>query len=150
MIEFTVPLPPRALNPQGTGVQQRWQFSYAKAYRETIMIEGRNALADDQWRWRCVDDGSVLYRVSLFAGRGVCGHAGGDRLLPDKKRCYRPLDVTNLVSAFKHGFDGLKDAGIIPDDNYRVMELGEVRIVDDAPGVVRVRIEAHDAAGMPA
>lgn len=49
---------------------------------------------------------------------------------------YRPRDVWNLVAAWKHGFDGLTDAGIWPDDSHEWAGLGSVRIDPSlAPGV---------------
>lgn len=37
---------------------------------------------------------------------------------------YRPMDVPNAVYALKPLYDGLQDAGLITDDDYRHMELG--------------------------
>jgi hypothetical protein len=44
----------------------------------------------------------------------------------DRCRCYRPEDGGNAISALKPFFDGIKDAGIIPDDDFDHMEVGRV------------------------
>lgn len=79
-----------------------------------------------------------LARVSLcFGTRRVKGGDDG----------YRPLDVPNAVSAFKGGFDGIVDAGLLADDSYRYMELGAVTIDPRlGPGVVVV-VEVVTVAG---
>lgn len=45
---------------------------------------------------------------------------------------YRPQDPTNAVHAFKPGFDGLKDAKAIRDDNFHEFKLGDVEILESA------------------
>lgn len=42
---------------------------------------------------------------------------------------YRPEDAPNAVSACKPVFDGLQDAGVLIDDDWRHMALGTFRIV---------------------
>lgn len=41
---------------------------------------------------------------------------------------YRPEDATNAVYSLKAFFDGVKDAGLIVDDDYKHMELGGARV----------------------
>jgi hypothetical protein len=45
---------------------------------------------------------------------------------------YRAEDVTNAIYALKAFFDGIKVAGIIKDDGYKHMKLGECRVVAGA------------------
>lgn len=64
---------------------------------------------------------------------------------------YRPDDVPNAVSALKSAYDGLVDAELLPDDNWRHLELGqhEIRHVEhsDQQGLYIVVIELTPMAG---
>ena len=46
---------------------------------------------------------------------------------------YRPLDVGNAIYALKSGIDGVKDAGLIVDDDWRHLEAvtGRIERVSD-------------------
>jgi len=52
---------------------------------------------------------------------------------------YRPRDIANAIAALKPVYDGIVDAGIIPDDSYDHMELGPHRIV---------RVERYEDEGL--
>ena len=43
---------------------------------------------------------------------------------PHADGLYRPADVTNAIYAHKAFYDGLKDAGLIVDDDWQHLELG--------------------------
>lgn len=58
---------------------------------------------------------------------------------------YRPTDVPNMVSACKPVYDGLVDAGVLPDDDAAHMRLGEhaIEAVETAAEEgLRVTVEA--------
>lgn len=122
MITFDVPLPPRGVSSNARG---HWR-SKAQAvanYRSAVWVAAYSA--------GLALMASPRARVSLLFG------IKGGRALG----LYQPRDVPNAVDAFKAGFDGLKDAGLIVDDSRRHMELGTVEITAKDGPWVRVTIE---------
>lgn len=130
MITFDVPLPPRALSPNGSHGHWSKTSKARKSYRQEVADEAMAA----RWSGRYVpvapDRETTKCRVSL-----VFGIKGG------RGMAYQPRDVPNAVSAFKAGFDGLTDAGLLVDDSRTWMELGEVRIDAKVGPFVRVTVE---------
>lgn len=45
-----------------------------------------------------------------------------------KDNCYRPLDEANANGSAKPAIDALIDAGVIPDDSYRYVRIGETNL----------------------
>lgn len=129
-IEFEVPLPPRGLSPNLNGSKAHWAriMEARSEYRGTVKLLGvsqRNRTPG----WTP----PFLARVSLRFGiaRGPLRSDG----------FYRPIDLGNAVAAFKAGFDGLVDAGLLREDHAEAMELGRVTISrEHGPGVL-VRVE---------
>jgi hypothetical protein len=54
---------------------------------------------------------------------------------------YQPRDIPNAIAAFKAGFDGMVDAGLLVDDSSRHMEIGSVAIVSTRGPFVEVALE---------
>jgi Holliday junction resolvase RusA-like endonuclease len=123
-ITFDVPLPPRACSSNGSHGHWRKKSAAAKQYRKDVGWDAMVARAD------AVPE-RMKRRVSL-----VFGIKGGR-----KAALYQPRDVPNAVSAFKAGFDGLTDAGLLVDDSRTWMELGEVKIDPNHGPWVRVTVE---------
>lgn len=125
MIEFKVPLPPRACSSNG-----------------------------DKGSWRAKDAGVGTYRalaryvtINVVAGRAprpqrlrlhleFCLKGGRKELFYN----YQPRDADNAVAAFKAAKDGIADALGIPD-SARFMELGTVTLTSKTGPFVRVRLE---------
>lgn len=130
-VRFEAPLPPKEASPNGQHGAWTTATRARRVYREAV---GWSARAAKPRGWVTPQ----LARVSLcFGTRRVKGGDEG----------YRPLDVPNAVSAFKGGFDGIVDAGLLLDDSYRCMELGAVTIDPRlGPGVVVV-VEVVAAVG---
>ena len=113
-LRFTVPILPRtALSPNGAqGGSWRAKASATKELREATRIAAESA----------------------FSGRSGLNRArvGVEYRITSQRRrdgSYRPRDLGNALAALKPLFDGIVDAGIVPDDSVRYMELGETRIV---------------------
>lgn len=130
-ITFDVPLPPRGCSPNGQ--HGHWsKKAKARAQYRTDVAEEAMAV---RWSGRYVplapERQAAKCKVSLtFAIKGGRGIA------------YQPRDVPNAISAFKGGFDGLTDAGLLVDDSRTWMELGDVRIDNTVGPFVRVTVEA--------
>lgn len=68
------------------------------------------------------------------------------RMVPVSDGRYRPRDEPNLVSALKPAFDALTRVGVLVDDDYLHMHLGEP-VIEVAPPARAVRIPARRAWG---
>ncbi len=128
---FDVPLPPRALS--SNGAHGHWASkARAKAeYRETVSWLAKAAMLQTNWpvavAWpRQVD--------LLFGIKGA-----------RKEGRYQPRDESNALSAFKAGFDGMVDAGVVRDDSRRWMHLGETRITAEDGPWVRITVTVAEA-----
>lgn len=59
---------------------------------------------------------------------------------------YKPRDVQNAIAALKPAIDGMVDAGVVPDDSYKWVSWGKVRLVQCIQGetpqvIVTVRLD---------
>lgn len=133
MFVVDVDLPPVALSPNER-VDRRTKARATARYRELV---GFLAVAE---RHRTGWEAPAKARVSL-----VWGMKGA------RPSTFRPRDPDNAVAAAKALFDGLRDAGIIVDDNWAALELGSVTATFQAGPWVRVLVEAVQAGvvGMP-
>lgn len=122
-------LPDLGQNPNSRG---HWsEKRHKKGYRYEVEIDAKSAVNAARW------DVAEMVRVSLTFGTCITRTHHGR---PADGR-YRPIDPDNAVAAFKQGFDGLVDAGVMVDDSYRHMELGRV-VIDQKQGPwVRVDVE---------
>lgn len=124
-IRFLLDLPPRELSPNGQHGHWSRVARARQAYRRACFI--------DSVKWGA-QMAPAKRRISL-----VFGIQGGR-----KYRLYQPRDVPNAVSAFKAGFDGLRDSGVLVDDSRTWMELGSVEIDPYHGPWVRVTVESID------
>ncbi len=117
---FETPLPPRALSSNGAHGHWASKAAARKVYRATVFTHARNAARVIQW------NGTRSVRVDLLFGiKGARGEGW-----------YAPRDESNALSAFKAGFDGMVDAGVVRDDSRRWLHLGSVEITaEDGPWV---------------
>ncbi len=144
-LRFATALPPHELSANGREAP-RALWAARALYREEVRIDALQAKHGARWEWvRTIGyrkDGRPIQKwkpevcpmaeVSItFGVKLVNGRSDGK---------YRPLDVGNAVYAFKAGFDGLVDAGILPDDDFRNMQLGRV-IIDPARAGVLVVVK---------
>lgn len=121
---FEVPLPPKQLSSNRSHDHWRGRAAATAEYRQLVgWLAKEKAVAE---RWPVAICG--VNRVSLVFG--VKGSRKAGR--------YAPRDEANAVAAFKAGFDGLVDAGLLVDDSRRYMELGEVVISPAVGPFVRV------------
>lgn len=119
-----VELPPVALSPNER-VDRRTKARETARYRELV---GFLAVAE-RHRTGWMAPGKA--RLSMVWGmRG--SHPG---------TC-RPRDPDNAVAAAKALIDGLRDAGIIVDDNWAALELGSVTATFEDGPWIRVTVEA--------
>lgn len=124
---FLVPLPPRLCSPNAKARFNIFEVSNAKAdYKLAVMVDARDA--DHRWQRPARARVSLLFGTARSRG-------------PYKPALYRPQDIGNAVSAFKAGFDGLVEAGLLVDDDAKHMALGNVEIDSTAGPWVRVTIE---------
>lgn len=127
---FTFDLPLAALNPNGN--RPHWaMLNRARVdYRDECIAEIEKVLIRDTGRRRIAPPWPVA--CVAVAARVCVGRRGGGR--------YRPVDVPNLIYAFKGGYDALTHTGVIVDDRYTSMGLGPHTIEpvgpDDAEGVI--------------
>lgn len=124
-ITFDVPLPPRGCSPNGQHGHWSTTSKARRQYRAEVLI---HALVAAGPHARAKESRKVSLLFGTKDGR--------------KRRNYQPRDVPNAVSAFKAGFDGLTDAGLLVDDSRTWMELGDVRIDNTVGPFVRVTVEA--------
>lgn len=127
-LRIQVNLPPRELSPNGGNATAHWSTiaGARKEYRFAVKVQALNALRLARWQR------PERVRVSLLwctAGR------------PRGVGLYAPRDAGNAVAAFKPGFDGLVDAGVMDDDDWAHMWLGDVNLDPASGPFVVVTIE---------
>ena len=122
---FRAPLPLRALSSNGAHGHWSGAGAARARYREEVFTEAVVAQVQPPWTAQKV-------RVSLLFG------------IKDGRKAqrYQPQDVSNAVSAFKAGFDGMVDAKLFPDDSRKHMALGTVVISEKVGPYVEVTVEA--------
>ena len=123
---FRAPLPLRSLSSNGAHGHWTGAGKARQTYRNEVFVECLAAQTHPQ-RWE-----AQKVRVSLLFG--IKGGRGQMR--------YQPQDVSNAVSAFKAGFDGMVDAKLFPDDSRKHMALGTVVISERVGPYVEVTVEA--------
>lgn len=112
---FTIPLPPRALSQNA---HYHWRQRHkaangterATGYRDVVKLLAKNAKPSD-WYPRRI-------RVSTDWYMGPSAD-------PD---IYRPRDEPNAIGALKAAYDGIVDAGWIPDDTRKWLKVGDVEL----------------------
>ena len=124
VITFTTSLPPRGCSPNRS---DHWSGAYTakRDYREEVWADAAVAGAS-HLRWAAA-------RISLTFG--THRRPGDGR--------YHPTDRDNAVASFKAGQDGIVDTGLIEDDAFAHLEIGEIVIDPTQYGVTIVleRIE---------
>jgi Holliday junction resolvase RusA-like endonuclease len=137
-LEFEVPLPPVALSPNGrVHFQVKREATYT--YRRTVMFLAHDAMRTTRG-WR-----SPLAKVRVSFEWGLRDKRPAHVVATE----YHPKDADNAVAASKALIDGLVDAGIVADDKWACLELGQVSATFSAGPWVKVRIEAIEAASSP-
>lgn len=128
-LQFEALLPPQAL---AANRKPDWHtLGEAKAtYRREVCIAALNEANRVGWQ------APARALVSLYWG------IAREKSLDPR---YRPIDPPNAVYAFKAGFDGLKDAGLIRDDSYKHLDLGRTQIDPTVGPWVRVTVEVIEA-----
>lgn len=122
---FRAPLPLRSLSSNGAHGHWSGASAARQQYREEVYVWAKLKQLAPPWQANKV-------RVSLLFG------------IKDGRKAqrYQPQDVSNAVSAFKAGFDGMVDACLFPDDSRKHMALGTV-VIDSTVGPwVEVTVEA--------
>lgn len=122
---FRAPLPLRALSSNGAHGHWSGAGAARAQYRDEVAFEALAGHLRTPWEAQKV-------RVSLLFG------------IKDGRKAqrYQPQDVSNAVSAFKAGFDGMVDAKLFPDDSRKHMALGTVVISEKVGPWVEVTVEA--------
>ena len=129
---FEVPLPPRELSSNRSHDHWRGRAAAAREYRQVVGWSAKAMAVAERWPVAVCG----VNRVSLLFGVKGARRAG----------LYAPRDQANAVAAFKAGFDGMVDAGLLVDDSSRYMELGSVRIDPCCGPAVVVTVEALEEA----
>ncbi len=127
MLEFEVPLPPAACQPNGQHGHWSTKNGARRLYRSEVALIAQSAARVADWP---IDPGPV--RLSL-----VFGTRHGP--VPDGR--YRPRDFDNAVAAFKGARDGMRDAGLFADDDHRHLLDGGTQIDPTRGPGVYVRLE---------
>lgn len=122
MITLTLPLPPRALSPNARG---HWaaKSRAVKAYRHRAEMTARvNVPPSRRAKWRSAEVRWTWY-------------------LPDRRR----RDPDNLAASCKSLWDGLRDAGILADDDRLVIHPPTLEIDRANPRLVITLTERDEA-----
>lgn len=129
VLVFYVELPSKISSPNYHGDPSRMgRYRESLTYKTEVLVKAREAMQRRRWT------APERARVSLLFGLST-GYA-------DRSRYYRPNDSDNAVAAFKAGFDGLTEAGVIKDDRWAHMVLGEVEATRQDGPWVRITVEA--------
>ena len=117
--------PPRELSPNAR--VNRWRKAKAvKAYRYEAWVVAHEAVIADAWYER-----DICFKGLVTADVEFTATTQRDR------------DEDNLRAMLKPAFDGFVDAGLLADDNARLLRQGITTIVKgDRPGVVITLTEA--------
>ena len=120
-ITITFPWPPRELSPNITSHHMK-KASATKAYRE-------------QCGWLAVEQSLDEEHVTICLSSPVLATT---TFHVDSKRRY---DTRNLDASLKPLWDGVVDAGILVDDDYKHLRHGESKVVVGKEKRVEVRLE---------
>lgn len=122
MIQIEVPLPPAACHPHAKG-HWRPKAEATKEYRQMAKIAAIQQTKGCKFLGRC--------RVSHEWFMGKCRAEQSVSPLRSAKR-YRPRDIANAIASLKAAIDGIVDAGVIGDDNHKVLQWGDCTLHRDA------------------
>ena len=105
----TIALPPDALSPNG---RLHWsaRARATKRHRFEAGVAFQSAKRLHNWKAGAPVIVDIEYRC----------HA--------KAAGYKPKDITNALASLKASFDGMVDAGIVPSDAAKWVELGKVTL----------------------
>jgi Holliday junction resolvase RusA-like endonuclease len=138
MIELEIPLPPRALSPNGAQGNWRKRAKCKKLHKEAahILAVQNGGKLDGPARISCV----------WFMGSTVSEKAGYP--------LYRPLDIQNANSSLKAAIDGLVSAGMIQGDSHKLLTWGETVLLRSQKehkgrSCVVLRLELIEAGTQP-
>ena len=121
-ITFTFPWPPKELSPNvARGLHWRTKASATKQYRRDCYYDAR----DSAWPI----ESPPLLRSPVLATTTF--H------VKDKQR----RDIGNMEAALKPLWDGIVDAGILVDDDYKHLRHGESKVVVGKEKRVEVTLE---------
>jgi len=120
-VVVTLPLPSIELNPHAKG---HWR----KKYEHTVKARELARLL----ALKCCGSNTPMFSKATVSMFYDCS--------PKRTiKGYRPRDVQNAVSACKAYIDGCADAGVIVDDNAKILSWGKCVIVNEGkPGVTLV------------
>lgn len=119
VLTFEVSLPYRALGQNSRGHWRR-KASFTAAYRQEAALVAASAIREQGWTPPA--SATVALEYGTKGGRAV--------------QRYQPRDEANAIDAFKAGYDGLVDAGVVVDDSRKHLHIGGISITRDwGPGV---------------
>lgn len=122
---FEVSLPYRALGQNSRGHWRKKALPTA-AYRQEVALIAASSIHEQQWM--------PPARATVTLEYGTKGGRTAGR--------YQPRDEANAIDAFKAGYDGLVDAGVVADDSRKHLHIGGARISNTWGPRVRVMVEA--------
>lgn len=116
-LRFTVPLPPRAVSPNG---RHHWS-SKAKGvsdYRDAVKQHASVAhpYLPTKQPWEAPERAAVTLTFCLQDDVGMMGKY-------QRNAFYHPRDQDNALASFKAGLDGLRDAGVVRGDEWDKVTL---------------------------
>lgn len=135
--KFYADLPLSGLSPNRKSAIWRAEAKVRAEYLDECVDEfskvvvrctGRLALDDPPWRVATVHVRARYRMASVSDGR------------------YRPRDEPNLIAALKPAFDALTRVGVLVDDDYKHMHLGDI---DIEPASIRAEIASLRAPRGP-
>lgn len=125
-LTIEVDLPPVELSPNGR-VYRKTRAAAIKDYRQLVGFLAVAEVHRSDWK------APARARLSLLFG------------MKDSRRSvglyYHPKDADNALAASKALIDGLRDAGVIKDDNWASLKLGDVDATFEEGPWVRVTVE---------
>jgi Holliday junction resolvase RusA-like endonuclease len=130
-----VPLPPQGVQQNN---RRHWRDTAAatKQYREDSAKAARLAMQSEGFDGFT---GPVTVSATFFMGltqqertrKTAVAEAKkqGKKAPKQKPLIYRPRDVGNAIGALKAAIDGLKDAGLIREDDNKHLDWGKVKLL---------------------
>lgn len=127
VLTFEVSLPYRALGQNSRG---NWRKKHRPTalYREEAALVAASAMRAQGW--------TPPARATVTLEYGTKGGRTVGR--------YQPRDEANAIDAFKAGYDGIVDAGVVQDDSRKHLHIGGATISNTWGPRVRVRVEAGE------
>lgn len=137
-----VPLPPRWLSPNGSHGHWSREAESRLLYRTEVFEAAYNAVVKAKWKAPELASISLVFATRWSSKCDSTDHLAAGRKLPCCRCRYGPMDIPNAISAFKAGFDALKDGHAIREDHFRALELGRVTIDPSQGPWVDVTLQA--------